>query len=122
MTDLVNKLALIAGTGKLSERDWRTRCALGWHDKPKSVVRHLIYGERCVSLNEAQQIEAAHVKAIAKKVEANRAENEQLFNTMRQALAAMEAGDAEFYREQIEAMGAALDLMGHAAGRNGRED
>lgn len=104
MSALVDKLSFIAGGGKLAERDWRVRCSLNWHSKPKSVVRHMLHGERRPSLEEAQQIEAAHLKAAAEKVKANAAENEALFCSMRSALAAMEASDAEFFSTQIEAV------------------
>ncbi|MFT3987209.1 hypothetical protein [Aestuariivirga sp.] len=122
MAALVEKLSVIAGPGKLAEREWRIRCRLNWHTKPKSAVRHLLYGERQPSLEEAKQIEAAHIKHCAQKIEANRDENRRLYDAMREALSAMEATDPDFYRPHIEAVGEMLLRGRNAAGQAGTED
>jgi hypothetical protein len=108
MTALAEKLTDIGGTGPLKAREWRIRCRLNWHDKASSAVRHLIYGERRPSLDEAREIEAAHLKYCAEKILENRAENASLLSSMHAALAAMESSDPEFYRAHIEALGAML--------------
>ena len=104
MRALAVKLSELGGDGKLSEREWRIRNRLRWHTKARSTVRHMLYGERQPTVDEAKEIEAAHLKHCAEKIEANRDENTRLFNSMRQALAAMEASDPEFYKPHIEAM------------------
>lgn len=83
MTALVEKLSSIAGGGKLSEREWRVRCRLKWHTKPKSSVRHLLYGERKPSIEEARQIEAAHFKLCAEKIQEHDEATKRLFENMR---------------------------------------
>lgn len=108
MSVLASKLSELGGLGKLAAREFRIRNRLGWHTKPKSVVRHLLYGERRPSLEEAKQIEAAHLRWCAEKIDANRRENAALFDTMRKAIAAMEASDPEFYGPQIQAVGELL--------------
>jgi hypothetical protein len=122
MTAIAEKLSAIGGHGPLKAREWRIRCRLNWHDKAQSAVRHLLYGERRPSLDEAREIEAAHLKFCAEKILENRAENETLVASMRSALAAMETTDPEFYRAHIEALGAMLLQSRHQAGENGGED
>lgn len=116
MAALAEKLAAIGGGGKLAEREWRIRCRLNWHDKARSTVRHMLYGERRPDAEEAKQIEAAHLRYCAEKVKANAAENEAIFHSMRSALAAMEASDAEFFRPHVEAVRELLFQLG-----NGRD-
>lgn len=101
---LAEKLDRIGGDGKLQEREWRIRCRLNWHTKAKSAVRHLLHGERKPTLEEAREIEAAHFKWCAEQVKANRDANIQLFNSMREALDAMERTDSEFFGPHIEEM------------------
>lgn len=43
---LAEKLSILAGSGKLADREWRIRNRCQWHRKAKSSVRHLLYGER----------------------------------------------------------------------------
>ena len=108
MNTLVEKLRAIGGDGKLAECEWRIRSRCGWHHKAQSAIRHLIYSERRATVEEAKQIEAAHLRWCAEKIDANRRENAQLFDTMRKAIAAMEASDPEFYGPQIQAIGELL--------------
>lgn len=122
MTALAEKLGQIGGAGRLKEREWRIRVRLNWHGKARSAVRHLLHGERRPTLEEARQIEAAHLKFCAEKVEANRRENECLFQSMRAALAAMEASDPEFYRPHIEAMRGMLLQLGCGPVDHGKTD
>lgn len=102
MAQLAEKLNQIGGEGKLAEKEWRIRNRLKWHDKAKSAIRHLLHRERNPSLEEARQIEAAHLKWCAEQVELNRRNNEQLFLSMRAALEAMERTDPEFYGPTVE--------------------
>lgn len=102
MTALVEKLSSIAGGGKLSEREWRVRCRLKWHTKPKSSVRHLLYGERKPSIEEARQIEAAHFKLCAEKIQEHDEATKRLFENMRIALMAMEQSDPGFFGPHIQ--------------------
>jgi hypothetical protein len=108
MHALAEKLTDIGGEGPLKLREWRIRCRLNWHDKAASAVRHLLYQERRPTLDEAKQIEAAHLKHCAEKVIANAAENEALLSSLRSAVAAMETSDPDFFREHIEAAGEIL--------------
>lgn len=96
-----DKLRELAGTGKLSVREWRIRERLNWHDKAKTAVRHMLQGEQFPRPEEASEIEAAY--------EANRRENAALFDTLRKAIAAMEAVDPAFHGPQIEALRQLLD-------------
>jgi hypothetical protein len=121
MNALAEKLSDIGGHGPLKAREWRIRCRLNWHHKASSAVRHLLYRERCPSLDEAKEIEAAHLKFCAEKLLENRAENQTLMASMRSALAAMEESDPEFYRAHIEAVGAMLLQSRHQAGEGGGE-
>lgn len=122
MTALAEKLSAIGGAGKLEEREWRIRCRLNWHTKARSAVRHLLHGERKPSLEESKQIEAAHLRYCAEKIEANANENRQLFESMRQALAAMEASDPEFYRPHIETVRELLFHSRDMGRQESRED
>jgi len=122
MTALAEKLDAIGGHGPLKAREWRIRCRLNWHDKAASAVRHLLYGERRPTVDEAKQIEAAHLRYCAERIRANAAENETLLSSMRAALAAMEAADPEFFRPHVEAVGAMLLQRGHQASETGDED
>ena len=122
MAALADKLGALGGTGKLSEREWRIRCRLNWHHKARSTIRHMLYGERRPYVNEARQIEAAHLKHCAEKIEANSNDNARLYQSMRTALAAMEATDPEFYREQAEALRQILFRPGDLGGGEGKED
>lgn len=122
MAALAEKLSDLGGGGPLKAREWRIRCRLGWHDKATSAVRHLLYGERRASVEEAKEIEAAHLKFCADRIRANAAENEALLSSMRSALAAMESADAEFFGPTIEAVGAILLQRRNQARENGGED
>lgn len=121
MTALVEKLNAIGGTGKWLEREWRIRTRLNWHTKARSAVRHMAYGERKPSLQEAREIEIAHLKFCAETTEANREANARLYSEMRGAIAAMEQSDPEFYRPHIEALGELLLRDRHMAGESGME-
>jgi hypothetical protein len=105
MAVIAEKLNALGGEGKLLEREWRIRSRLNWHTKASSAVRHLIYGERKPTVQEVKEIEAAHVKYCAERIEANRDENAKLFAAMRHAIEAMEKTDPDFYRPHIEAVG-----------------
>ena len=104
MTALVEKLTAIGGDGSLKQREWRIRCRLGWHTKARSAVRHILNGERGLSVAQARQIEAAHFKYCAERIEVNARENADLLREMRSALAAMEATDPEFFEPTIDAV------------------
>lgn len=108
MHAIAEKLTALGGDGPLKAREWRIRCRLGWHSKAQSAVRHLLYRERRPSLDEAREIEAAHLKFCAERILENRAENETLMASMRSALAAMEASDPEFFEPTIKAVGEIL--------------
>lgn len=122
MAALVEKLNEIGGRGKLAEREWRIRCRLKWHTKRPTTVRHLLYGERVPSLTEAKEIEAAHLKHCAEKAAARRAEDQELFRAMREAIAAMERTDPEFFSPHIEAARQALLRGGDMADQVGGDD
>jgi hypothetical protein len=122
MTALAEKLAAIGGDGPLKSREWRIRSRLNWHTKAASAVRHMLYGERTPSLEEAKQIEAAHLRYCAERINANAAENASLLREMQSALAAMEACDPEFYRPHVEAMRELLLQRWGQAGENGDKD
>jgi len=119
MTAFVDKLVGLGGLGKLQEREWRIRSRLSWHTKAKSAVRHLMYGERKPSLEEAAQINAAHLRYCAETIEANRNENAKLFATMQSALAAMQASDPEFYAPHVQAVSEILLRARNMAGIEG---
>lgn len=108
MAALVEKLNALGGHGPMKSREWRIRSRLKWHDKASSTVRHMLYGERCPSIEEAKQIEAAHLRYCAERIHANQAENDALVQEMRSALAAMEASDPEFFQPHIQAIGEML--------------
>lgn len=122
MTVLAEKLAALGGAGPMKSREWRIRCRLGWHDKAASAIRHLIYGERRPTWQEAREIEAAHLKFCAERIRANEAENVALISTMRSALAAMEASDPEFFEPTIKAVGEMLLQRRAQALEPGRTD
>lgn len=68
MTALVEKLTAIGGPGPLKQREWRIRVRLNWHHKAKSAVRHMLYGARQPTYQEAREIEAAHLKFCAERI------------------------------------------------------
>jgi len=119
MAVLVEKLAALGGDGPFKAREWKIRSRLNWHTKARSTVRHILSGARKVSLEEARQIEAAHLRFCAEKVEANRDENRKLLDSLRQSLAAMEASDPEFFSEQAEAVRQILFRHGNGASQDG---
>jgi hypothetical protein len=121
MHAIAEKLTALGGTGPLTSREWRIRCRLNWHTKASSAVRHLLYGERQATLEEAREIEAAHLKYCAERLHANRAENEALLQTMRSALAAMEESDPEFFGPTLEAVQQMLLQRRGQAGEGGPE-
>lgn len=121
MSAVLDKLEVIAGHGKFATRDWQVRKRLNWHTKAKSVVRHMLSGERKISVEEAAQIHAAHLKYCAEQVEANRNENTKLFADMHSAIAAMQATDPDFYRPHIEAIGELLFQGRDMVRKNGSE-
>ena len=121
MSSLVRKLSEIGGDGPFKSVDWRIRVRLNWHHKAKSAVRHILEGVRKIDLDEAAEIEAAHLKWCAEKVEANRDENRKLFDAMRKSIEAMEQGDSEFYRPHIEAVRDLLLQHGNVSGQAGSE-
>ena len=108
MAALTAKLADIAGDGKLQAREWRVRCRLNWHNKAPSRIRHIIYGEVRPSLDEAREIEAAYAKWCANRLREIDGETKQLFDSIRQSVAAMEATDPEFFAPTIADVSAAL--------------
>lgn len=121
MAALAEKLAAIGGHGPLKQREWRIRVRLNWHDKAKSAIRHMLYGERVPTLEEAKQIEAAHLKFCAERIRQNAAENEALLSSMRSAVVAMEACDPAFFRPHVDAMREILLQRRHQAGETGDE-
>jgi hypothetical protein len=122
MAALAEKLREIGGVGKLDECVWRIRVRLNWHSKPASTVRHMLYRERRPSVEEAQEIEAAHLRWCAERVEANRAESQKLFVAMREAIAAMEASDPEFYAPHLDAVRELLLQGGNGRSQGRSED
>lgn len=104
MTSIVAKLNDLAGPKPTKSQDWRIRVRLNWHDKARSAIRHMLAGTRKITHEEARQIEAGHLRYCAEKAEANRAETQKLFASMRTAIAAMERSDPAFFGEQIAAM------------------
>ena len=104
MAALVDKLAAIGGPGPLKQREWRIRVRLNWHHKAKSAVRHMLYGARQPTYQEAREIEAAHLKFCAERIRQNAAENEALLSSMRSAVAAMENCDPAFFQPHVDAM------------------
>ncbi len=122
MTAVAHKLADIGGSGPLKLREWRIRSRLNWHAKARSAVRHMLYGERSPTLEEAKQIEAAHLKYCAEKIHANQAENAALLREMQSALTAMEHSDPEFFEPHIEAVRQLLFQRRDQAGEVGDKD
>jgi hypothetical protein len=122
MNAIAEKLADIGGSGPLKSREWRIRCRLNWHNKAASAVRHMLYGARRPSLEEAKQIEAAHLKYCAERIRQNAAENAALLQEMRSALAAMETSDPEFFAPHIATVREMLLQRRDQAGENGNGD
>jgi hypothetical protein len=122
MTVIAEKLAALGGSGPLKSREWRIRCRLNWHDKAASAVRHMIYGERAPTVEEARQIEAAHLKHCAERIRQNATENAALLREMQSALAAMEKSDPEFFGPNIDALREVLLQRWNQAGENGDGD
>jgi hypothetical protein len=122
MTVLVEKLSALGGSGPLKAREWRIRCRLNWHDKAASAVRHLLYRERCPTIVEAREIEAAHARYCAERIRANAAENQSLISSLRSALAAMETTDPAFFEPTIESVRAILLQRWAQASEPGGED
>jgi hypothetical protein len=112
MAALAEKLNAIGGNGKLLEREWRIRSRLNWHTKARSSIRHMLYGERQPSLDEAKQIEIAHLKYCAEQIEAHRAENAKLFDSLRRSLDAMQKTDPEFFVTQVQAVREIMHRLG----------
>lgn len=121
MTAVAERLAALGGEGRWKACEWRIRVRLNWHTKAKSAIRHLVRGEQVPTLEEVREIEAAHLKYCAEKVEANRDENTRLFASMHSAIAAMEKSDPEFYRPHIEAIRDTVLRLGNIPGGTGGE-
>ncbi len=121
MTVTIAQLRRLGGAGPMKTVEWRIRVTLNWHSKAASAVRHLLHGERRPTLEEAKDIEAAHLLWCAQQVEANRRENHQLYIAMRTALAAMAASDPDFYRPHVEALRQLLLPAGGPSGGDGAD-
>ena len=122
MTALADKLGAIAGAGKLEQRVWRVRIRCRWHHKARTAVRHLLYGERRASLEEARDIEAAFARYCAEKIEKNRAENADLLKSIVIFAEIAARVDAEFYQHHLEALRESLLRLGLDVPPLGRTD
>lgn len=122
VTALAEKLSVLGGHGPLKSREWRIRCRLGWHSKAQSAVRHLLYGERSATHEEAKQIEAAYLKHCAERIQQHAAETAHLYRELQSALAAMEASDPEFFAPHIDAVRELLFQRRNQARETGSED
>lgn len=122
MAALAEKLGVIAGGGKLAEREWRLRSRCHWHRKPKSSVRHLLYGERRPSLEEAREIEAAYARHCAEKLEQNRRENAALVESIVGFAEMARRVDEDFYASHLEALRETLSRLGLEVPERGRKD
>lgn len=109
---LAEKLSILAGSGKLADREWRIRNRCQWHRKAKSSVRHLLYGERRPSFEEAREIEAAYALHCADKLEANRRENAALVESIVGFAEMARRVDEDFYASHLEALREALSRLG----------
>lgn len=112
MPALADKLRLLGGGGKLAAREWRIRCRLGWHGKAASAARHLLYGERRVTVEEAKQIDAAYAKWCAEKFEANSHENAKLIAAISEFAERAARVDAEYFHNDLEALRQTLHRLG----------
>jgi hypothetical protein len=115
------KLVILAGPKPFKEQDRRIRSLCSWRDKAASAVRHMLRGDRKLSPDEVQDIEAAHLKHCAKTIEANRAENRKLYESLSAALAAMQASDPEFFSQQADAVREILFRYGDGNSGDGSE-
>jgi hypothetical protein len=115
-------LEQIAEGRKAEARDWHLRCKLNWHEKAKSFVRHVWYGEQELSAQDERDIELAYIRYHADQIEANRAEDRRLFATIRSSLEYLESADPEFHRPAIEALGELADRLRGVAGQARNED
>lgn len=108
---VADKLAELAGQGKLAVRELRIRQRLNWHAKPKTAVRHMLQGEQFPKPEEASQIEAAY--------EAH--SRAALIASINEFAARAERVDAEFFGPTIEALRASLRRLGGAGNAEGAE-
>lgn len=107
---------------KQSAKEWAIRCALNWHTKARSAVRHMLAGERKMSAQEEWDIELGYLKHCAHLIEAHRDEDRKLFATIRSSLEYLENADPEFHRPAIEALGELADTLRGVVGETRGED
>lgn len=94
---------------KVNERRWRNGVAYG-------RIKRFIYLEQQPSIEEYAEINIAHARFAPDKIEANRAEDRRLYESIRKAIGTAERADPEFYRYQLEAMREVLLRLGQLAG------
>lgn len=104
MAAVADKLSELAGIGKLAVREYRVRSRLNWHTKAKTAVRHLLHGEQKADEDERLQIDAAHARWCAEKIEANTHDTARLIASIAEFAERASRVDAEYFREDIEAL------------------
>jgi hypothetical protein len=122
MEAVLRKLDQLGGAGPLKLKMRNVRSRLRWRDVTDNTIRHLLYREQKPSLEQVRQIEAAHLKHCAEKVRHLNDEVKQLYAGMREAIAAMEADDAEYHRETLAEVRHALFQARSRGGQAGDAD
>ena len=111
-----DKLAELGGAGPAKVCEERIKTRTGWHDKAPSAIRHMLSGSRKISADERNDIEAAYLRYCADKIKVNNDDNRRLYQTIRNAIAALEKSDPEFHRPQIEALREIVNQLGYLGG------
>lgn len=107
---------------KFTAKDWAIRCALSWHSKARSSIRHLLNGEQKFTAQEERDVELGYLKHCADMIEGHRNADKQLFATIRSSLEYLERADPDFHRPAIQALGELADRLRGVAGEGRTED
>lgn len=118
----IEMLEELGGDRKAEALDWYLRNKLGWHDKARSAIRHILYGEQALSAQDERDIEAAYIRFHADEIEANRERDRKHYDTLRSTLAFLETADPDFHRPAIEALRDVADRLGNLVGQTRAED
>lgn len=103
---------------KMLAKDHLIRKRLGWKDKAKTAIRHILNGEQTLSGQDERDIELGYLNYCADLIEAHQDEDRKMLETIRSSLEYLQAADADFHRPAIEALGAVADRLRGSLGRS----
>ena len=101
---------------KATAKDWNIRCALSWHEKAKSAIRHLLAGEQKFTPQDERDVEAGFMRFCADQIRRHNEQDREYLATIKSSIARLENIDPDFHRPAIQALGELADCLGSVAG------